>query len=86
MSEYYDQRMTDFDRAQAEYDRAEPPTDDIMSFEEMSEDAEGTGLCDYCPLPDGVKGTHLYPTGHYSCEGSRCNEAYERYLEDNDHA
>lgn len=52
------------------------------AFEEMAEDAEESGLCDYCPLPDGAKGTHLYPTGHYSCEGSRCKEAYERYLEE----
>lgn len=39
-------------------------------------------LCDYCPLPDGAKGAHLYPNGHYSCEGSHCEEAYEAYLEE----
>jgi hypothetical protein len=81
MSEY----DNGFDRAQAEYDRAEPPTgDEPRSFEEMSDSPEETGLCDYCPLPDGAKGTHLYPSGHYSCEGSRCIEAYERYLEESE--
>ena len=52
------------------------------TFKEMSESPEETGLCDYCPLPEGAKGTHLYPTGHYSCEGSRCPQAYENYVKD----
>lgn len=42
----------------------------------------GEGLCEYCPLPEGARGAHLYPNGHYSCEGSHCKEAYETYLDE----
>jgi len=35
-------------------------------------------LCGYCPLPEGSKGVHY----HGSCEGSRCEQAAERYLEE----
>ena len=42
----------------------------------------GENLCDHCPLEDNQKGSHLYPSGHYSCEGCRCEDAYEYYLED----
>jgi len=41
-----------------------------------------TDLCDYCPLEDYLKGTHGTPSGYSSCEGCRCDEAYESYLED----
>ena len=39
-------------------------------------------LCDYCPLPDELKGVHSYGGNPVMCEGSHCNEAYERYLEE----
>lgn len=44
----------------------------------------GERLCDYCPLEDGEKGSHLYPDGHSSCEGSRCMDAFEYYLDENE--
>lgn len=47
-----------------------------------TEEELGEELCDYCPLEDHQKGTHLYPSGHYSCEGCRCEEAYEYYLDE----
>jgi len=40
-------------------------------------------LCDYCPLPDGSKGSHCYGGNPVMCEGACCKEAYENYLEDN---
>jgi len=83
MSNYYDQRMAHFNRAQAEYDRAEPPSDDDapMTFEEMN--CTGTGSLDdlkpYCPW-DGPAVTGG-PDGPISCDGMFCEQAYERYLE-----
>lgn len=44
----------------------------------------GEKLCDYCPLEDCYKGSHLYPSGHSSCEGSNCDNALEHYLEENE--
>ena len=44
----------------------------------------GEKLCDYCPLDDCEKGSHLYPSGHISCEGSKCEDALEHYLEENE--
>ena len=41
----------------------------------------GEELCSYCVAEPGVKGT---PNGYVSCEGAYCNEAYERYLEEDD--
>lgn len=53
----------------------------IQPFSEITCDLDGSGgLCNYCPLEDGQKGTHLYPTGHYSCEGSHCMDAYISYV------
>ena len=39
-------------------------------------------LCDYCPLPDECKGTHCYGGNPVMCEGRRCKEAAEAYLEE----
>lgn len=40
-------------------------------------------LCDYCPLPNECKGVYSTPGGHSAgCEGRRCKEAYEAYLEE----
>lgn len=44
-------------------------------------DIEDVDLCLYCPLDDNEKGTHRTPNGYYSCEGCRCDDAYEYYLE-----
>lgn len=44
-------------------------------------DIEDVDLCLYCPLDDNEKGTHGTPNGYYSCEGCRCDDAYEYYLE-----
>lgn len=30
------------------------------------------------------KGSHLYPNGYSSCEGSKCEDALEHYLEENE--
>lgn len=45
-------------------------------------DELGDDLCNYCPLPDESKGVRGTPNGYSSCEGSRCPDAYERYLEE----
>ena len=39
-------------------------------------------LCDNCPLPEEMQGVRGTPNGYSSCEGSRCQEAYEAYLEE----
>lgn len=36
-------------------------------------------LCEYCPLPEEERGCPAPPLT--SCEGSHCEEAYERYKE-----
>lgn len=48
-----------------------------LDMEELGED-----LCKWCPLDEYLQGSKLHPNGHYSCEGCRCQEAYEQYLED----
>jgi hypothetical protein len=39
-------------------------------------------LCDYCPLPEESRGVHCYGGNPVMCEGSHCEEAKERYLEE----
>lgn len=51
--------------------------DDRKLMEEL-----GERLCDFCPLEDWEKGSHLFPNGYSSCEGSRCENALEHYLEE----
>lgn len=42
-----------------------------------------TDLCDcYCPLPDHLKGVHCYGGEPVMCEGSHCDEAIERWKEE----
>jgi hypothetical protein len=41
-------------------------------------------LCNYCPLPEGSNKMCCYGGLPFSCEGSRCDEAYEAYLESED--
>ena len=45
-----------------------------------SKDELGEELCDYCPLEEWKKGY----TSMHSCEGCRCDEAYQNYLDDED--
>lgn len=39
-------------------------------------------LCDYCPIPDELKGVHCYGGEPVMCEGSRCDEALEAWKEE----
>lgn len=39
-------------------------------------------LCDYCPLPDDLKGVHCYGGEPVMCEGSHCGEALEYWKEE----
>lgn len=39
-------------------------------------------LCDFCPLPDELKGVHCYGGEPVMCEGSHCKEAVEAWKED----
>lgn len=39
-------------------------------------------LCDYCPIPDELKGVHCYGGEPVMCEGSRCDEALDRWKEE----
>lgn len=49
----------------------------IRNIEEMAEDES---LCEYC---DSEPGWHMSGSGTpYSCEGSFCKEAYDRYLDE----
>lgn len=52
-----------------------------MTLEEL---AENMLLCEYCPLPDELKGVKGTPNGYTACEGCRCNDAYEAYKEDSE--
>lgn len=50
----------------------------LKTIEEMNDNEE---LCKYCDAdPNG----YSTPNGYYSCEGSWCGKAYERYLEECD--
>lgn len=47
----------------------------IKSKDDLSEE-----LCNYCPLD--IRGVYSVPGGFVAgCEGSRCTQAYENYLE-----
>lgn len=39
-------------------------------------------LCDYCPIPDELKGVHCYGGEPVMCEGSCCDEALNRWKEE----
>lgn len=39
-------------------------------------------LCDYCPLPDDIKGLHCYGGEPIMCNGSHCDEAIKNWKED----
>lgn len=53
----------------------------IKQIPDFPLDIEDVDLCLYCPLEEYEKGTHGTPNGYYSCEGCRCAEAYDYYLE-----
>ena len=52
-----------------------------MSDEEIREMLE-ENMCNYCPLPDELKGAHCYGGQPVMCEGSHCDEAIERWKEE----
>ena len=52
-----------------------------MSDEEIRE-MLGENMCNYCPLPDELKGAHCYGGQPVMCEGSHCDEAIERWKEE----
>lgn len=39
-------------------------------------------MCDYCPLPDELKGAHCYGDAPVMCEGTRCAEAIAAWKEE----
>lgn len=49
-----------------------------QTFEELTESEE---LCNYCKAEPGW---HSSPNGYSCCEGAYCNDAYQRYLDDNE--
>lgn len=52
-----------------------------MSDKEIREMLE-ENMCNYCPLPDELKGAHCYGGQPVMCEGSHCDEAIERWKEE----
>ena len=39
-------------------------------------------MCDYCPLPDELKGAHCYGDAPVMCEGTHCAEAVAAWKEE----
>ena len=39
-------------------------------------------MCDYCPLPDELKGAHCYEDAPVMCEGTHCAEAIAAWKEE----
>ena len=39
-------------------------------------------MCDYCPLPDQLKGAHCYGDAPVMCEGTHCAEAIAAWKEE----
>ena len=39
-------------------------------------------MCDYCPLPDELKGAHCYGDTPVMCEGTHCAEAIAAWKEE----
>lgn len=52
-----------------------------MSDEQIREMLEGR-MCDYCPLPDELKGAHCYGDAPVMCEGTHCAEAIAAWKEE----
>lgn len=44
--------------------------------EDMGED-----LCRYCPIPEEYQGVRCYGGEPIMCEGRKCPEAYDAYME-----
>ena len=53
--------------------------DEVLTFDEMMEDPEENGLCQYCDLELTGSG----PMGKELCEYRCCKDAYEKYAEYN---
>lgn len=41
-------------------------------------------LCKYCPIPEEHQGVHCYGGHPIMCEGAKCPEAYDAYMESED--
>lgn len=52
--------------------------DEVLTFEQMTDDPDANGLCSHCSIPAFV----LTPNGPSMCEGRCCDDAYAEYLED----
>lgn len=52
-----------------------------MSDEEIREMLE-ENMCNYCPLPDELKGAHCYGGQPVMCEGTHCGEAIARWKDE----
>lgn len=52
-----------------------------MSDEEIMEMLE-ENMCNYCPLPDELKGAHCYGGQPVMCEGTHCGEAIARWKDE----
>jgi hypothetical protein len=50
----------------------------MKSKEELQGSEE---LCAFCPLDEQDKGIHCYGGNISMCEGSRCDDAYDAYCE-----
>lgn len=48
----------------------------LKTAEELGEE-----LCSFCPLDEGARGVKCYGGSIVMCEGSRCSEAYDNYLD-----
>jgi hypothetical protein len=54
---------------------------------QLIDEIEGSEkLCGYCPLPEEVKGMHCYGGNPVGCEGSKCPDAIETYLDEMEEA
>lgn len=42
----------------------------------------GDELCEYCPLEPEDRGVKCYGGAVAMCEGARCDDAFENYLEE----
>jgi hypothetical protein len=46
-----------------------------------SQEELGEEICEYCPIEPSDRGVHCYGGSVSMCEGSKCDDAYENYIE-----
>lgn len=51
-------------------------------IETVLDETWDTNLCNYCPLDEDHRGVRGHPNGYTSCEGSCCDEANDRALDE----